>query len=329
MTIPVLICDDSSFARKQVARSLPENWDVELSYAGNGEEALELIRQGRADILFLDLTMPVLDGFGVLKTIREEDLPSLPIVISGDIQPESRRRVMSLGAVCFIKKPIHSDELTRVLNDYGLLQLSGERHIVYDEAVEFTDWCQEYSNISKGRAADLLARFIEQEVELSIPRVGYLERGRLAERLCSQDDPGGDDRIISQGFTGGGISGEMILTFNSRDAERIHNLLYHKPPDKDASELEAIMDMANILSGAYLRGMSEQIDELFSIGQPITRTRRELIRGCERIQTQAGEQILLIECDYTIANRISCNQWLLFPQTSADALEARAAPLME
>lgn len=40
MTTPVLICDDSGFARKQMARSIPDGWDVSISFAGNGQEAL-------------------------------------------------------------------------------------------------------------------------------------------------------------------------------------------------------------------------------------------------------------------------------------------------
>ena len=104
MAIPLLICDDSNMARKQVAKALPEGWDVSISYASNGLEALAAIRQGKGEMVFLDLTMPEMDGFGVLETIRNEDLKSVVIVISGDIQPVARDRVLQLGAIDFIKK---------------------------------------------------------------------------------------------------------------------------------------------------------------------------------------------------------------------------------
>lgn len=121
MTIPILICDDSNMARKQVARSLPEGWDVAITFAGDGEEALDVIRAGKADMVFLDLTMPVLDGYGVLEAVRAEDLNCMVIVISGDIQPEARQRVKSLGAIDFIKKPVDKDKLQTVLVAYGLM----------------------------------------------------------------------------------------------------------------------------------------------------------------------------------------------------------------
>ncbi len=120
MSVPLLVVDDSSFARKQVIRALPQGWDVEISQAGNGEEAIEQISNGKGDIVLLDLTMPVMDGFGVLEAIRSQDLPAIVIVISGDIQPEAEARVMKLGALAFLKKPLNSDQLKQVLTDFGL-----------------------------------------------------------------------------------------------------------------------------------------------------------------------------------------------------------------
>ena len=121
MAIPVLICDDSNMARKQVARSLPEGWDVDITFATNGAEGLEAIRAGKGEMVFLDLTMPILDGFGVLESVRAEDLKSVVIVISGDIQPEAHDRVKSLGALDFIKKPVSKEKLQNVLLTYGLI----------------------------------------------------------------------------------------------------------------------------------------------------------------------------------------------------------------
>jgi len=121
MGIPLLICDDSGMARKQVARSLPDDWEVDIEYATNGLEGLEAIRQGKGEMVFLDLTMPQMDGYEVLQKIREEAHKSIVIVISGDIQPEAMERVKSLGALEFIKKPVNKEKLQTVLHQYGLL----------------------------------------------------------------------------------------------------------------------------------------------------------------------------------------------------------------
>ena len=120
MTIPLLICDDSNMARKQVKRSLPPEWEVEVTLATNGVEGLEAIRAGKGEMVFLDLTMPELDGYGVLEAIKAEGLKCMVIVISADIQPEARDRVIGLGALEFIRKPINAEKLLAVLQQYGL-----------------------------------------------------------------------------------------------------------------------------------------------------------------------------------------------------------------
>lgn len=121
MAIPLLICDDSMMARKQVSRSLPAGWDVDVSYAANGMEGLQAIREGKGEMVFLDLTMPDMDGYQVLEAVRDEGHKCMIIVISGDIQPTARARVMHLGALDFIQKPINPDKLAEVLRTYGLI----------------------------------------------------------------------------------------------------------------------------------------------------------------------------------------------------------------
>jgi CheY-like chemotaxis protein len=69
MATPVLICDDSGFARRQMERSIPDGWDVSISHAEHGQQALELIRAGKADVMFLDLNMPVMDGYQTMQVM--------------------------------------------------------------------------------------------------------------------------------------------------------------------------------------------------------------------------------------------------------------------
>ncbi len=121
MTIPLLICDDSAMARKQVLRSLPQGWDVAVTFAVDGKEGIEAIRAGAGEMVFLDLTMPEMDGYEVLQAIKDERHKCIVIVISADIQPEARSRVMALGALDFIQKPIDAVKLSGVLKKYGLL----------------------------------------------------------------------------------------------------------------------------------------------------------------------------------------------------------------
>ena len=121
MSLPILVVDDSAMARKMLIKSLPPEWDVEISQAENGVEAIAAYRAGKAAVMFLDLTMPVLDGFGVLETLRQEDLNSMVIVVSADIQPVAQERVLSMGAIAFVKKPVSSELISTVLKQYGVI----------------------------------------------------------------------------------------------------------------------------------------------------------------------------------------------------------------
>lgn len=92
-------------ARKQLIRALPAEWPVTISQANHGEEAMQLLRQGLVEVMLLDLTMPVMDGFEVLAALRDEGISCKVIVVSGDVQEEAIRRVSDLGALAFIKNP--------------------------------------------------------------------------------------------------------------------------------------------------------------------------------------------------------------------------------
>ena len=121
MSSSVLICDDSNLARKQVLRSLPEQWQVDIQTATHGREALPLLRDTTIDVLFLDLTMPDIDGGCVLQGIQKLNLDTAVFVISADIQPEMQSIVLELGAKAFLRKPVNAQTLASSLQENGYL----------------------------------------------------------------------------------------------------------------------------------------------------------------------------------------------------------------
>ncbi len=121
MAVPITVVDDSKISRKMVIRALPKSWSVDITQAGNGEEGLKAYREGKAEVMFLDLTMPVMDGYQVLEHLQKEQLNTFVIVISADIQPEAQERVKKLGAMAFIKKPVKTEHIEAVLREYGII----------------------------------------------------------------------------------------------------------------------------------------------------------------------------------------------------------------
>lgn len=119
MSFNVLICDDSAMARKMARRALPQGFADAVVEASNGADALEILASHAIDLLVLDLTMPVLDGIGVLEELKARQHKVFVVVVSGDIQPAMQARVLALGALAFLPKPVSTDTLSEVLLRYG------------------------------------------------------------------------------------------------------------------------------------------------------------------------------------------------------------------
>ena len=329
MTTPVLICDDSGFARRQMERSIPDGWDVEISHAENGLQALELIRAGKADVMFLDLNMPVMDGYETMKAIRDEDLPTMVIVVSGDVQPEARVRMLGMGAIDFIRKPIDNDKLIEILNQYGLY--SGEAsasHRVETTAPfqmesrdESLDAYREMANVAMGQAGESLAKMLGEFINLPIPNVNLITNNELHMAIT---DIKGNERVsaVSKGFIGSGINGEALVIFNeSNFANMVKLLKYDEAVNTDTLELEALMDISNILIGACLNALSEQLHVTFSHNHPIILGRHCDLDDILKSNTKKQDKILAIEIAYSIKSQnIHFDLLLLFPNAAIDLI---------
>ena len=93
----------------------------EIIEAKNGKEAVEIYKDQSPDICFMDLTMPIMDGFEAVKQICEYDKDAKIIIVSADIQEASMKRAKENGAIGFIKKPISEENLATMLNKSGLI----------------------------------------------------------------------------------------------------------------------------------------------------------------------------------------------------------------
>lgn len=114
--IRVLIVDDLPETRENVRKLLQFESDIEvIAQAGNGEQAVELARQHRPDIILMDINMPGLDGIGASQAIVEH-VPSTQIIImSVQSEADYLRRAMLAGARDFLMKPFSGDELVSAI----------------------------------------------------------------------------------------------------------------------------------------------------------------------------------------------------------------------
>ncbi|AHI30498.1 MULTISPECIES: response regulator [Marinobacter] len=342
MTTRVLICDDSSLARKQMARALPKNWNAEVTFAFDGRNALEKLRAGAGELLFLDLNMPEMDGYEVLDAIRKEDLPVLTIVVSGDIQPEARARVRKLGAIEFIKKPTDTDLVLKLLQDYGFLRPEDlveehEQSAASDTTnttstsapISLNDYLQEIANVAMGRSSDLLARLLRVFVKQPIPRVEMIARSELSMAIsAAQADS--SYSAVCQGFTGAGVAGEALLLFADASFNDMAELLHYEDMDTESIQVEVLMDMSSILFGAFLKGIGDQLDLKLGLGHPTVLGQHRQIGDLLEHHSTRHEKLLCIEISYELEDReISCDMLVLLTEDSVPFLEQRLQYLVD
>ena len=103
--VRVLVIDDSAYNRRTISKMLEELPEVEvIGYAGNGEEGIRRIIDLRPDLVTLDLEMPKIDGFTLLRIIMNS-CPTPVIVVSSQSERERVFKALELGAVDFVAKP--------------------------------------------------------------------------------------------------------------------------------------------------------------------------------------------------------------------------------
>ncbi len=111
-----LVTDDSKLARLSLIKSLKAHVeDAEIFQATNGAEAVELVKSEKPDIAFLDLTMPIMDGYEALTLMLEAHQKLKVIVVSADIQERAKTMVIELGAQLHVQKPINADKMQEIL----------------------------------------------------------------------------------------------------------------------------------------------------------------------------------------------------------------------
>jgi two-component system response regulator LytT len=105
MSLTALIIDDEPLARQELQYLLERAGGVEVLAQGtNGIEAVELIRAHRPDLVFLDVQMPGLDGFGVLKKLLDRKVP-IPQVVFATAFNQYAVRAFEVNAVDYLLKP--------------------------------------------------------------------------------------------------------------------------------------------------------------------------------------------------------------------------------
>jgi len=119
MSYNILIVDDSKSMRTVLKKTLEISGFKVGQYieASNGLEALNLIEGKWIDLILSDIHMPVMDGFGFLRSLKERAVSSdIPVIfVTTEANEERLNELMSLGASGYIRKPFRPEEISAFL----------------------------------------------------------------------------------------------------------------------------------------------------------------------------------------------------------------------
>jgi len=94
----ILIVDDSPVSIKIMKSCIPKDKGYELFDAANGQIGVDLFKQIKPDMVFMDLTMPVMNGFEALQEIMSLDQRAIVVIATADVQIKAIARAHDLGA---------------------------------------------------------------------------------------------------------------------------------------------------------------------------------------------------------------------------------------
>lgn len=111
----VLVVDDEQNSREGLSKILTKE-GYEVYTAENGKKALMEAENHRFDLIITDLRMPEMDGIEVLEKLRKKNREIGVVIVTAYGEVNSYLKAMNLGAFEYLNKPIHLEELRRVIS---------------------------------------------------------------------------------------------------------------------------------------------------------------------------------------------------------------------
>jgi DNA-binding response OmpR family regulator len=244
----ILIVDDMQLMRKMIGMCLERAGYTNISFADDGDVALEAINETIPDLVILDLNMPRMSGYEVCKALRaQESTESLPILVqSASETPEERVEVFASGATDFVSKPINQPELL------ARVQMHLENRLMIRNLSEFHDHMQRELSMAKEMQHALLPQEnliadIQENAGLTIEskyQASFELGGDLWGLWPVNDNKVG---VFVLDISGHGV-GASLNTFRVHATMGRHKKLYHDP-------------------AAFLLSLNKDLVESFPLGQ--------------------------------------------------------------
>lgn len=113
----ILVVDDSPISIKIIKSCIPKDEGYELFDAADGQMAVEKYKEVKPDLTFMDLTMPVMNGFQALEEIIKYDPKAMITILTADVQIKAVAKAHELGAFSVLKKPPSKEAIIAAIKE--------------------------------------------------------------------------------------------------------------------------------------------------------------------------------------------------------------------
>lgn len=114
----ILICDDSILARKQIKDIIATVGEPTIYEATDGQTAIDIYKQNKPDLVFLDIVMPKKDGNIAIEEIMSFDKDAIIIIVSSVGTQSQLKCALEAGATDFIQKPFSKEQIVEAVKKY-------------------------------------------------------------------------------------------------------------------------------------------------------------------------------------------------------------------
>jgi two-component system chemotaxis response regulator CheY len=111
-----LVVDDSEFARRNMKKILTAVGGEAAGFATNGREAIDQYMKLRPDVVFMDITMPEMEGVEAVQTIMDRDASAKIVMVSSNGYQELIKEALDSGAKHFLTKPVEPTQVASVVD---------------------------------------------------------------------------------------------------------------------------------------------------------------------------------------------------------------------
>jgi len=195
--LKTLIVDDESLARRGLKHRLKDVADVLIvAEANNGREAVEMIRHHQPDLVFLDIQMPGMDGFDVLRALSVDELPAIVFVTAFD---DYAIKAFEAHALDYLLKPIEDHRLAEALDR---VRASREQKVALRHRKSLLDLVGQITGQPVRSMGELSARGIDRLKKKEPARLAIRDGGRttwVRQKDIEWIDAAGDYMCVHAG----------------------------------------------------------------------------------------------------------------------------------